>query len=625
MESSLSTQLDRVSLSNRNVFPLLYLPVEVICSILAICAGSEPPSPRSLGWIRLGQVCSTLRQILLDMGHLWASAAFQLPAGSYELVKRSQDLPLAIDLLDEPFHFRAGRSHLSSSHRPYLFSQPFLRFLTGNLTRARSLALPPMVLNASIDVLKTKELPYLERATLVHYSEDASFPRCALARSPRLRHLTTHNCIINCDYGNLESLNLRFQVERQWGMHTTFDSSGLIRAVGLANNLRRLTISGSFTPIAAATTPSALPHLEDLHLSASYEFCSTLWNALSIPTRARIAMHLGGGAPSNWGHSVTLDEAAMRLRLDFTSFVARHFGQSADISQVNGIRLDCSKVLRILLFVSQPGAVMRKLQGPFRHDHGLILDVRMAQMDSLLNLTAAAPLACLDQVSEQLSLSYPVTLELCRLGRYSTTHWRHGLLHLAAVQTLILDEFPPRDELWDAVCPSTSYPSERSLLLPRLQTIHFTSGKPPRHGSNLGSDHSDDDSLPELETVTETESMDDYLQGDDRLRTRFGYANGELGGVHDGDTSAGADLDVNPAIGHQPGNYPRPVRLPPWQNFLDGLKRRVEQGHGLQRVVLGSSFRTVLSELAVRQLKDDLLLKAVVSEVVEVPFELDVP
>lgn len=608
--------------------------MEVIGDILTICAAVERPYPGSLGWIRLGQICATLRQILLDMSHLWASAVFKLPAGNDELLKRAQDTPLVVDLLRPPYYYHGLDEFLI--HRPYQFPEPLLHTIAENLPRAHTITLPSAALAKSLSVLETKDFPFLKNVKLVSTIDylDAPLVHLSLARAPLLRQLAVQNCLVSCDYSILESLNLRFHMDgdSREVRRVPFDARATFKSIGRATHLRRLTISGSLFVDDTIGDPITLPHLEDLHIRTPYKTCCALWNMLSVPPTTRISVYLGSERQRFWG-TTPLDQAAMRHRVDFIGAIAHHFDEP-NAPRISGIRLECSTthqpaMTHLLLVIPDRGAVMRKLQGRFSRDHGLVLDVLMTQMDGLLDLTAAAPLACLNQVGQQTSLPYPVTLELLALGRYSTAHWVQGLCHLDAVQTLSLDEFPPRAELWDAICPSSAPTLERPLVLPRLRVVYIVPGKSSRRQGNflLAADddlhsESSEDEMPELETVLSSENMEFFLQGDARMYERYGYESGEIGETRPEPQDPAMSDSIIPygqPEGRISGNK-RSTRPALWGSFVAGLQRRAELGSGLQRITLGPNYKSNMSADDVLRFKSDV--SAVVPEIVEMPFDV---
>ncbi|VDC02274.1 unnamed protein product [Peniophora sp. CBMAI 1063] len=613
-------------------FPLLSLPVEIICKVLAACAVSEPPDAGYLGWIRLGHVGSTLRQILLTMTALWATAAFQLLKGVNERLERAQASPLAIDLHNWSLPYYGISSN--SMHERHRLSASFLQTVIENLHRAHAITLPPDILEKSLPILESNDFVCLRNAKLVSTSDRKPTLQVSLPRAPVLRNLTMHNCVVSCDYTILESLNMRFQLyadssdEEEDETDERFDTGILLKAVGLAANLRRLTISGSLFTEVTTTARLILPRLEDLHLDAIFDFCVDFWSVLIISKHTRVAVYIPGMDYDGWVYAVNIDETVMRRRIGFAGAIAHHFDPPG-APRINGIHLECSPTLRILLFSPETGAVLRKVKGPMHRDHVVLLDIRMDDMDGLLNLASAAPLACLNQIGEQITFSQPITLELFKSGRYSTAHWHEGLRHLDTVHTLVLDEFPPSKALWDAICLGDS-PTSEGHLLPRLHVVYITLRRKSlpngRDGEFSASDDlaepvprrrdsSDSDSVPVMESDSGSEDLEQFLQGDERLYERFGYQRGEPGEEQEPRVYKTTGFGVDPNI-RTGGDHLLPPEGP-WQNFVDGLECRTMRNVGIRQVVFHPSFWMSISKEARLRLKEDI--SAVAAEIVWLP------
>ncbi|KZV67645.1 hypothetical protein PENSPDRAFT_736436 [Peniophora sp. CONT] len=601
---------------------LLSLPAEVIGGILEVCALLEPPRQRSLGFIRLGHVCGKLRQILLDLPTLWASSAFQLSNSSAdeEIIRRAQNAPLVIDLLRPPYY-----QAMPVIFRSQPLSKSFLQRIGNNLSRAQTICFPPIVPSKYLTTLANKDYPFLRTLKIVSDRDHAHSPtHISLASAPLLRHMTMNNCVVSCDYSTLQSLNVRFQGHQDILLPPgpgVFDGRALLESVRLATNLRQLTITGFLFKGVVAPAPISLPQLVDLHIGAPYDFCASLWDAISIPPTVRLAMYVDDCIRESWLFP-RLTDAEVQERVRFMGAVAHQFARP-DAHRPNGIRLDC-QTTRLFVTVEDKGAIMRKLRDPFSKDHGFVLDVRMAQLDRLLDMTVAAPLALLEQIPRQVSLSYPITFELFKLGRYSTAHWRQSLIHLDSVHTLVLDEFPPRDELWDTICPNPPSAPTDVVIFPQLKTIHFAVGRSPQSNDRAmfatENDSDQEDAMPELESVTGiTDEMGDFLQGEDRMHARFGYESGG-GGGNDGNVEVGDNAEPGVLDSHGTGSDAPASRTSPWRNFVEGLKRRAEQGLGVKRVVFSPHWRMSLGEGLMLLLKRDI--QAVVPEVVEIRSSL---
>lgn len=131
--------------------------------------------------------------------------------------------------------------------------------------------------------------------------------------------------------------------------------------------------------------------------------------------------------------------------------------------------------------------------------------------------------------------------------------------------------------------------------------------------------------MPELETAPDgsVDDLDGLMQGDDRLYPRFGYESGQEGGGSDDDaTPAGldaGDYTIQSQAGMSRAGHPnsdqRSSRPAPWISFVDGLKRRVDQGVGVQQIVF-EPYSDYISDEAMFRLKADIA--AVVPEIIEI-------
>ncbi|KZV71734.1 hypothetical protein PENSPDRAFT_751538 [Peniophora sp. CONT] len=506
------------------------------------------------------------------MTSLWASSAFLLPQGSSEILGRTKNTPLVVDLLTSPLMRREPKTRFL---RPYQFSETYLKLLSEHLYMAQIIFLPPVVLSKCLNALEAKDFPFLHRVKLVSGTDHPL--QITLGKTPLLSHLSMHNCVVSCDYSTIISLHMHF--EHRLNIH------GIINPIRLATNLRSLTLVGHRLSYVSTSAHISLPHLKDLHLDAPSDFCASLWDILTIAPGARMTIHIDSRLlralrlPESH-----LAEAAVQRKVDFMGTVAHHYDQ-VNAPRIGGIRLECS-ITRIVLFRQDLCDDTRKLRSTPYHDNDIALDVHMAQMDILPNTSLPAPLALAEQIARHVPLSYPITLELFKPGRYSTAHWRQSLIHLDTVHILLLDEFPPLEELWDAVCPSISISTtgrEVIPVLPRLQVVHIA----------LQSFQWFD-----IRPVISGGDWDrwSYGSGDAVYNLPVGSARAVGVGQLDADASS--------------------LRPAPWASFLAGLKRRSDQGYGIQKVVLGP-FRGYTTSETFSQLREDL--SAVVPEVVEIP------
>ncbi|KZV77403.1 hypothetical protein PENSPDRAFT_747128 [Peniophora sp. CONT] len=138
----------------------------------------------SLGWIRLGHVCSHWRRALLAMPSIWAGALGALPSGFDTMLQRAKNLPLTIQIYSS--HYRIGALSV------------YTRFLdaAGSDLASRTQTIFWYDMEGSThqylsNIFATNSFPLLETATLCIRLRQkvAKVKHTPLILAPRLRRL----------------------------------------------------------------------------------------------------------------------------------------------------------------------------------------------------------------------------------------------------------------------------------------------------------------------------------------------------------------------------------------------------------------------------------------------------
>lgn len=84
--------------------PILRLNDDILAVIFEFAAEAEPPTRTSLGWVRLGHICSSWRQALLSLPSLWARDAyiFGPDIASNDMVARAKNSLVSVSAVRVP-------------------------------------------------------------------------------------------------------------------------------------------------------------------------------------------------------------------------------------------------------------------------------------------------------------------------------------------------------------------------------------------------------------------------------------------------------------------------------------------------------------------------------------------
>ncbi|KZV67646.1 hypothetical protein PENSPDRAFT_754803 [Peniophora sp. CONT] len=624
--------LSRALKSRRNdCAPLLSIPSEVIRDILEFCSFIEPPGlglglfsrkPQkpTIGFIRLGHVCARLRHIMLNIPTLWAGAAFLLPKACEELISRANGVPLTIYVMSVYSAF--GRALDNGSAQAHLGEARAIFMDIHSFMVAKQNAENPD---------DPSNFPSLHELALKSDRVASGVPSLAMSapmiQAPLLRHLTLDNCFIRCDFGCLNSLNLRFH-HRERSMNLVLaqevppvDAGTLFGLLGHLNSLKTLKLSGNLLKPFSQTASLqghytvSLPRLDNLWVNTEHGFCDSLLTTLAIPSLARLTIDLDvngyrEGQYSTWAMmdlmlmpanaATPVNETMQKMQL--LENVIHHIVPSGALP-LNGIRLEYA-TSRLSLFKTEKGAFNADSIGPLSQDHVLVGDVYMQLRD---------PLVLLERAYQHLEMHPPLTLDLSGRITSSSARWRQIMSRYDAVHTLVLDVFPPPAGLWKAICPTSISDAElpdaqHEPLLPNLKVVFFlkikdfTPPSPPPPLTVIPHDPVGSDG--------EWESEGDVGDGGaDVPDAAFMPPEAQ---VWSGDEDSDDETDID---GHSADGSRVPQQMRPWTRLVDGLRLRAQLGLGIERVVLGSHSVEVEGSFTeqMQMLKEDL--QAVVADV----------
>ncbi|VDC05499.1 unnamed protein product [Peniophora sp. CBMAI 1063] len=278
-------------ITRRNAYasPLLSLPTEILAQIVdEVARGDSSPwpsvSPKDLGWIKLGHVCSRLRGVLLRLHDLWADAVCYLPRAHQEILRRAGSTPLSVVL--------------RSSLRP---SEDTINFSVRHLDLARRIATNDAnAFEAILPSLLCEELPFLEEVYVELWSDGFSplpglRPEAYSRRpviAPRLRSLTLINAFVPFNAATLRTLRI---IENgpppdDEMLPTAEQFLAMLRS---CQCLETLHLDGFIPALPYLTDIESycrvyLPSMVSLSLYGSRDRCLALWSNIMVPRSARV-------------------------------------------------------------------------------------------------------------------------------------------------------------------------------------------------------------------------------------------------------------------------------------------------------------------------------------------------
>ncbi|VDB83118.1 unnamed protein product [Peniophora sp. CBMAI 1063] len=396
-------------------------------------------------WLKLGHVCSELRETLLAMRQLWAEVAF-LPHGldaAQEYARRAADNPLSILVFSES----------------KTISDAFIDFLQSCLAKARHVEITStQVLSRMTDELQSLHLPVAERLVLdnrkyVHagstvrithmdwkpHQDVAQESFVAITKEPEpifapcLKCLHLFNIVVPFDPSHLVELRLQMPKsgEDMW-------SAYILAMLRRSPNLHTLEISDMmFNPHSATTARIPLPSLQDLFMLGENECILWLWSQIIIPSSVVPEVAIGGDLdlqPSVWDTINALSEHVCRGRgarpVSGCSFVIDPFQYH----------------LRLIIFTAtgeQRSTTDEHRFSPFHQGHQRILDVLVVcdmDIDSLHdNISRLCDLFGLAAV-EKLEMGTLERVDEC--DEPFDTRYSQWLSAFPNVHTLCLHHFP---------------------------------------------------------------------------------------------------------------------------------------------------------------------------------------
>ncbi|VDB91264.1 unnamed protein product [Peniophora sp. CBMAI 1063] len=455
---------------------LLRLPVEVIGYIIELCARAEPPRPVQnpagpvhqrpgsfppgwLGWVRMGHICTFLRQVLLEMSALWATVPFTLSRGHTEIMARARDAPLVVDL------------RLNHSWSEFLLQSAEAHFSSARLIRIKGEFHRPSLSSLELGM---KDFRALEELELSGWTMDQNVTRDTIdlppIRAPRLRHLQLDNRFIPFNPSALQSLTLNYHESMPSSSGPKhFHGPAFLELLSRCTSLQRLSLGGMQidelpTP-SSARAPISLPRLKYIAMISNVAFCRSVWSNLILDPHICVKVTLISPYPQD--DNVSEIQAVLADEDAFITTLLRRFSDP-EAPSVTGVSLDFREQdLCLALAVSDVGAFTDEYQGPFKDDRAFALDVYSRRHDR--GLRAALFERLLVDLPKQVDLSNidALGLTLYRDNTITPAQWLELLAPYHSARDLVHDEFPPQHAFWAALCP----PAEVPLALPNVRTL----------------------------------------------------------------------------------------------------------------------------------------------------------
>lgn len=449
---------------NLNV-PFLRLPEELLREIasevaeiwsleLRRCSCSRLYGHRRLGWVLLGHVCHTLRDMLLKHATLWAKSVSVVPLAQPDILLRAKAAPPTFVLNCEPscpqYVLRVGLTsrYLSLAKSIDICWHPHENYYPFS---------PDVFSAREFRSLETLSVFLIQRGVLISEPVD---PHIHLAwelppmRAPRLRTLSIRAAALPFEPSTLTSLTLEYA--------TMFPSASFfLDMLRKCVNLQILSLSESIPEeLVFATKPSiSLPCLSQLTIDDDTDPLLVLVSHLSIPATAQRTFKLQTVPPD------AVVRAARYLAVLGLEFPAGVDGIGIWHGECNNFEL--RYVNKSLSAQPQPDTSELFEQG---FSTAMLISAEKLE-DELFELKSTIILA-----SQAVPSKFVKYLDLVQsnIGSTATFHdydeqdWEQMLSPFINVHTLRHDDIPP------SILPAlTMLSSAPTPLLPSLRHLHI--------------------------------------------------------------------------------------------------------------------------------------------------------
>ncbi|KZV62359.1 hypothetical protein PENSPDRAFT_758751 [Peniophora sp. CONT] len=388
--------------------PVLRLPSEVIRQILVLATHIEwdaygyrnrYPVP----WIRLGHVCSKMRNILLATCEVWASVVCA-PCGraefTEEIYRRAAGSPLTLSLVDEARNKRDNRRGWRPPKYSFVLpgnSHHIIQSAAAHLKQARLiLVVSPMALSHIASAFGGVHFPYLEHLELdntrIEPEHGSMFGgrteqsvlilpkgKNSPIRASRLSILRLCHAFIPFEAVNLTEFSLFLEEDNGAFASQLFDclrSCTKLRSLNLHNRDYSRPLPWQTAPSRPELRPIALPSLRRLELTDTCDRLVWLWSAMSVSPKATVFI-----TQQSAEQSTTLESRVNSIRA-FSTHI-----WSPDSPPPSGVSLIPERhELGFRLYTARPGASLDRDQfsrglrsdfSPFARDQHLSLCVKL--------------------------------------------------------------------------------------------------------------------------------------------------------------------------------------------------------------------------------------------------------
>ncbi|KZV64577.1 hypothetical protein PENSPDRAFT_757168 [Peniophora sp. CONT] len=314
------------------------LPPDLLHDVFALVAQDELPNASSLGWVKLGHVCSRFREILLECHALWAQNVTAITHASEDFIQRAGETPITLNLATD-------EDEESNLFFTYMVQARCITVLH----EESSITLRGCLIEAHLPLL---EKLYIDACP--HLAIDG--PRPASHELPDHNLGTTSSTAVPLIAPNLRSLHLRgiyvpfspetlVQLKLEHILAEVFDRSAepLLQIIGRCCLLQELCLRWAIPAKPSQTSSSGeprtirLPRLKRL-LIEDEEMCSeAMWSILSVPTTAAVTFipqcppTISGGMeisaariiPAFSDHARDCDPVSLRLSFRGTGYSSR--------------------------------------------------------------------------------------------------------------------------------------------------------------------------------------------------------------------------------------------------------------------------------------------------------------
>lgn len=293
---------------NRLQSPVHSLPADLLHEIFMIVAPDEPPNATTIGWVKLGHVCSFFRQILVECCRtLWAQNVSSIPRASMDFLQRSGDTPITIDIAtDEEDILGFALVHIAQARHIIVRHEEACITIRDALIGSYFPLLEKLCMDACPHLAVDGPRPAADDLP-DHNLGSTSFTSTPLG-APKLRYLHLRGIYIPFSPETLVHLGLEHILAE------IFDGSAepLLDILKCCHLLQRLHMRWALPSIPSRTSSHGerqtihLSHLRNIFVEDEESRSEAFWSILSIPTTAAVTFIHQALAPSR-GMEISAD------------------------------------------------------------------------------------------------------------------------------------------------------------------------------------------------------------------------------------------------------------------------------------------------------------------------------